>query len=102
MRLRLRCVLEHMGTERFSRLLEVGYGSGLLIPELSRRASGVVGLDTHDRGRDVCEMLKLEGVHGVVELFQGSVTAIPSPDQLFDACVAISILEHVGNIDLAI
>ena len=37
-----------MGERRFRSLLEIGYGSGIFLPELARHADNLVGIDVHE------------------------------------------------------
>lgn len=86
--------------QRFERLLEVGYGSGLLVPTLSRIADRVDGIDLHTDPGPVREALTRMGV-SVGELRRADVRRIPFADSTFDAVVAISIFEHLRPGELA-
>jgi len=79
---------------RFRRLLEVGFGSGLLLPTLARIADAVDGVDLTSEPGPVREALGRLGTE-VGELKQGDVCALPFPDARFDGVVAFSILEHL-------
>src|SRR4029078_12268937 len=46
-RARFRLLLDLLGGERVDRLLEVGYGSGVFLPELARRCRSLYGVDIH-------------------------------------------------------
>ena len=59
-RLVLACDL--LGAGHFGRILDAGYGSGILLPELSTRSDTVFGLDLHDKIAQVRQMLTHEGV----------------------------------------
>lgn len=82
-------------------VVELGYGSGQFMPELSRRAERVSGLDRHETIEPVKKMLKEEGVGNLVSLESGDVRRLPYADASFDAVVSISTLEHVVEIDEA-
>ena len=57
-RLRLRCVASVLtSSPRATRLLEVGYGSGVFVPELARHADDVFGADVHRNGAAVTTAL---------------------------------------------
>jgi len=88
-----------LGSRRFDRLLEVGYGSGILMPQLASSSREVFGLDQHDRAADVAASLRRFGVSA--HLVSGSATAIPFADGVFDAVVGLSVLEFVDDLDAA-
>jgi SAM-dependent methyltransferase len=95
-RLRYRLVLSLMTKSRYHRLLEVGYGSGIFLPELSRHSEHLHGVDIHDLTREVSEVLAREKV--TAELATASVTRMPYNDRSFDCVVAVSSLEFVGDL----
>ncbi|MEO6950429.1 MAG: class I SAM-dependent methyltransferase [Polyangia bacterium] len=82
----------------YDALLEVGYGSGLLLPTLAKVAKVVEGLDLEPPPRGLDGFLAARGVRA--ELVQGDVRAIPLPDARFDCVVAFSIFEHLGGVAL--
>lgn len=98
-RRRLAMGLELLGEGPFGRLLEIGYGSGILFPELARRAREVHGVDVHEGMEAVERMLRKLGI--VASLRAGDVCALPYPDGGFDAVVSLSVLEHLTELDKA-
>jgi SAM-dependent methyltransferase len=86
---------------RAGRLLEVGYGSGLLLPTLSTVCDRLDGVDlTSDPAAVRATALRL-GVTNLGELVRGSVCRLPFPDGSYDTVVAFSILEHLRAPELA-
>ena len=79
---------------RFRRLLEVGYGSGLLLPTLRAVAERLDGIDLESRPDVVRAALARLGVT-VDDLRQADVCSLPFENGRFDAVVAFSILEHL-------
>jgi SAM-dependent methyltransferase len=79
---------------RFARLLEVGYGSGLLLPTLRTLCDRLDGVDLSSEPEVVRPALGRLGIT-VDELRQGDVCALPFEDGRFDGVVAFSILEHL-------
>jgi SAM-dependent methyltransferase len=77
-------------------ILEVGYGSGFLLPTLARAADRVSGLDLEAPPPGLVEYLHGRGASDVT-LTQGDVREIPLPDRAYDCVVAFSIFEHVGG-----
>jgi ubiquinone/menaquinone biosynthesis C-methylase UbiE len=97
---RLRAAARLLGDGKFGRLLEVGYGSGIFLPELSRHCSELYGVDIHAKVDLVQKTLEKEGV--AAHLSVGDVRALKFPDGIFDAVVCVSVLEHIRELDLAI
>ncbi len=78
----------------FSRLLEIGYGSGLLMPTLAATCDELYGVDLERESPGLRERLARLGVTPAA-LVQADVRALPFADGYFDAVVAFSIFEHV-------
>jgi ubiquinone/menaquinone biosynthesis C-methylase UbiE len=89
-----------LGNGPFGKLLEIGYGSGILLPELSQRCRDLVGVDIHKHLDRVYAMLKAEGVRASLRC--GDVRRLPFSDAEFDAVVCVSVLEHVADLDAAV
>jgi SAM-dependent methyltransferase len=98
-RLRYRLVLSLLGGSKFEKLLEVGYGSGVFMPELSRRCEELYGIDIHPMSDDVTAVLAKHDVKA--NLSTASVTELPFEDRFFDCVVTVSSLEFVEEIDRA-
>lgn len=81
-----------------TRVLEVGYGSGVSFLELSRRYQEVHGLDLHLAPDSLRRALRDQGL--APQLEQGSVLAMPYADHRFDAVLLVSILEHLRPAEL--
>jgi SAM-dependent methyltransferase len=84
---------------RFARLLEIGYGSGLLIPTLASIAGELHGADLEPEPPGLRDSLARLGVHPA-SLVQADIRALPFPDAHFDGAVAFSILEHLRPAEL--
>ncbi len=99
-RARLRDALVLLGDGPFDSLLDIGYGSGVFLPELARRTKRLVGIDVH-AGRDgVAGMAKRLDLD--VELLDASLFELPFEDGTFDALVCLSVLEHLVELDAAL
>jgi ubiquinone/menaquinone biosynthesis C-methylase UbiE len=84
---------------RFPRLLEIGYGSGLLMPTLASACDELYGLDLEKEPTGLRERLGRLGVTPTA-LVQANARAMPFADDFFDAAVAFSIFEHLRSQDL--
>jgi ubiquinone/menaquinone biosynthesis C-methylase UbiE len=85
---------------RFSRLLEIGYGSGLLMPTLAAATDELYGLDLEPAPDGLCERLDRLGVKPR-QLVQADAKKMPFSDGFFDGVVAFSIFEHLRGDELA-
>ncbi len=99
-RMRFRLIVSLLGRQHYPRLLELGYGSGIFLPELARRCRDLVGVDPHQRAGLVRRALEGHGVHAT--LVTGGAQALPFRDHSFDAIVAVSTLEFVDDLDAAL
>ena len=98
-RRRLEMAVAMLRTEPVGCAVEVGYGSGILLPELGRRARRLVGVDQHDRAAMVLAMARAEGVSPL--LVSGGICALPLATASVDLLVSLSLLEHVRALDEA-
>ncbi|MBV8950886.1 MAG: class I SAM-dependent methyltransferase [Actinobacteria bacterium] len=84
---------------RAHRLLEVGYGSGILLPELARACDELHGIDVHPCAADVARQLDLVDVKA--RLLTGDACALPYRDASFDVVVIVSAMEFVPDVAAA-
>ncbi|MFC6082685.1 class I SAM-dependent methyltransferase [Sphaerisporangium aureirubrum] len=96
-RMRFRMAVSLLGGERFGTMIEIGYGSGVFMPELARHCDDLHGVDTHPYAEEVAGRLAGNGVKAT--LTTGSAEALPYPDGFADCAVAVSSLEYVGDIE---
>ncbi|NUT91053.1 MAG: class I SAM-dependent methyltransferase [Saccharothrix sp.] len=98
-RRRFRIIVDLLGDTRFERLLEIGYGSGVFLPELARHCTELHGVDPHPMRREVEANLARHGQ--VAALATASVEALPYETGSFDCLVSVSTLEYVPDIEAA-
>lgn len=96
-RLRFRFARELLGRGRVGRLLEIGYGSGIFLPQLDLHCSELHGVDLHGKQVEVARRLFRLGVHP--RLCHASAARLPYPDSWFDRVVAVSSLEFIDDLD---
>jgi SAM-dependent methyltransferase len=85
---------------RFRRLLEIGYGSGLLMPTLATISDELCGADLEPEPAALRPALARLGV-APKEIVSADVQGLPFPTGHFDGVVALSILEHLKRDQLA-
>jgi SAM-dependent methyltransferase len=98
-RLRFRLIKNLLGTQRFGRLLEIGYGSGVFMPELAKRADELFGIDPHPMPGEVQQVLSRHGIRA--SLVTGVAERLPYADGFLDCVVSVSAMEYVEDIDAA-
>jgi ubiquinone/menaquinone biosynthesis C-methylase UbiE len=81
-------------------LLEIGYGSGVFMPELAQHCDRLFGVDVHDHADAVAGALYAEGV--VARLEMAPAEQLPFDDDRFDALVAVSSLEFVDDVEQSV
>src|SRR5687768_3339890 len=84
-RARLRLAGRLLGAGPFDSLLEVGYGSGIFLPELARRCSRLAAIDVHGASEQVQAMLRRLGLEA--DLREASLFDLPFEDGTFDGLV---------------
>lgn len=94
LRQRLRWVANALPA-RSDAVLEIGYGSGVFLYELARRARTLVGIDVHEHGASVRRRCAIDGVTMMPARASGS--ALPFADGSFDAVVLVSTLEFIPD-----
>jgi 2-polyprenyl-3-methyl-5-hydroxy-6-metoxy-1,4-benzoquinol methylase len=99
-RARLTLAMDLLEPRRYDALVEVGYGSGILLPELARRANRLAAIDQHPESGRVREMLGRLGVEA--DLREGTLFEMPFEDGQFDALVCLSVLEHLTQLEDAL
>ena len=80
----------------YDTILELGYGSGLLLPSLCALGNSVSGVDLQSDPEKIYPGLKMAGVE--CTLIQGDVADDSFAPESFDLIVAISIFEHISDL----
>jgi SAM-dependent methyltransferase len=90
-------LIRAMLKKRVPRLLEMGYGSGVFLPELVRYTDELYGADIHSFHREVEEQLTKVDLTAKLVAFDGK--SLPFPDRFFSCIVAISVLEFIDDLN---
>ena len=99
-RRRFKLALSMLPPAKSGRLLELGYGSGVFLPELASWCTALYGLDVHPHAGEVMRRLSGYGIQAA--LTQGTAEAMPYEDHYFDAIVTVSAMEFIPDIDRAV
>ncbi|MGH7757605.1 MAG: class I SAM-dependent methyltransferase [Vulcanimicrobiaceae bacterium] len=84
---------------RVGRLLEIGYGSGIFMPELADRCVELAGIDVHDFAPQVAEQLRTSGV--IADLHKAGAERLPFESNSVDVAVAVSSFEFIPDLAAA-
>lgn len=89
-------------SEKQEKILDIGYGSGLLFPSLLQSAQTCYGLENHNQEEKVYEFLAKENISKEKVILQdGSILEMPYANEFFDAIISVSTLEHIKDLDKA-
>jgi SAM-dependent methyltransferase len=83
-------------TPPYKSILEIGYGSGLLLPSLCQMGESVSGIDLQTNPDQLKE--QLEKLDMDCTLVQGDIAEQHFAEGEFDLVVAISIFEHIADL----
>lgn len=97
-RSRFHLIKNLLGEKKREKLLEIGYGSGVFLPELAKYADEIYGVDIHHEQEKVKEKLAAFDVK-VKELKSGGAERMDWENDFFDAVVAVSALEFVADLE---
>ena len=76
-----------------TRVLDVGFGSGVNFLNLNELYEEIHGLDLTARAAQIADKFQKLGIH--TDLRKGNVLKMPYPDNFFDTVLLVSILEHI-------
>lgn len=99
-RWRLSLVMGLLGDREVGRVLDVGYGYGVLAQRLSPVATTVVGVDHHTYHAHVHQRLTRKGIRFLP--VRADAFALPFPAGAFDTVVCVSVLEHLAPLTSAV
>ena len=96
-RFRFKAMLKLLGGNNYNRILEIGTGSGIFLPELSKHCRELYASDIHrnlDAVRNLCDQNSLN-----IEIRHCPMEKLDFPSNYFDAIIAISVLEFVDDLE---
>jgi len=94
-RKRFQLALALIGNNNYDQILEIGYGSGIFMPILSKHCNKLYGIDIHPFNDKVNRILLNYGID--TTLIQGSVSQMPFTNESFDLIISVSTFEFVED-----
>lgn len=98
---RFKRIKKLLGNRIFPKLLEIGTGSGIFLPELAQHCEELYACDIHPHFENIEYLLKHYSLKNY-ELKSQAIEKTDYPDNFFDAIVAVSVLEFVDDLQSAI
>jgi len=98
-RYRFKAILDLLGTGIYDRILEIGTGSGIFLPELARHCEQLYACDIHDKMDAVRELCRLTSIKA--NLVRCSITQTGFDDDAFDVIIGVSMLEFIDDLETA-
>jgi len=98
---RFKKIVQMLGKEKYPTLLEVGTGSGIFIPELSKHCDSIYACDIHNNFDHIDLLCKQYGI-SKYNVSTQSIEQTNFSDEQFDVVVAVSVLEFVPDIPKAL
>jgi ubiquinone/menaquinone biosynthesis C-methylase UbiE len=97
---RLEIAIDLLDKKKKYSVLEIGYGCGILLLELSRHFRKVFAVDLHLNAAGVNSMLAKEGIGASLSV--GDILNLPYKPMVFDSIICLSTLEHLSNLEKGI
>lgn len=94
---RFRLIKKMLAGRKADSLLEIGYGSGVFLPELAKHVNRICGVDVHEKPNEVMAKLLEHGIHS--ELITSGAEKMKWENDSFDFVVAVSALEFVSDLN---
>lgn len=91
---RLQTAIDLMG-DNYGKLLEAGFGNGMLFPTFNKLARETHGIDIHGKEKEIAKLFK-------GDFRYGNIYEIPFRDNYFDCVISLSVIEHLEDMDKAL
>lgn len=99
-RRRLQMALDLMGNKKYEQILDIGFGSGIFIPELAARCEKLTATEVHDYIPTIQQIIDRKGIQA--NLQKADIAQMPFADNSFDCILCLSVFEFVPDMAKAI
>ncbi len=99
-RQRLQMALDLMGNTKYEQILDIGFGSGIFIPELAARCEKLTATEVHDYIPTVQQIIDTKGIQASLQ--KADIMQMPFADNTFDCILCLSVFEFVPDMAKAI
>jgi len=97
---RFKMVLKLMNNKIYNNFLDIGFGSGIFLPELASRSEKLTAIDKHDHVEIVKKIIESKNISA--NLLKADILNLPFPDNTFDGILCLSVLEFIKDIPKAV
>ena len=94
---RIKFTLCMLRKKKYERILEIGVGSGITLPTITKISDKVYAIDIHKFLSKLKPLLRYYKIEKKVFLKRCSVEKLPFKARYFDVIIGISVLEHLEN-----
>jgi len=97
---RLKMAIDLINGQTYDSFLDIGFGSGILLPELASRTKKLTAIDQHNYIEIVKDIIKTKNIQA--DLLKADILKMPFPDNTFDGILCLSVLEFIKDTPQAI
>ncbi len=97
---RFKKIIKLLNGRKYPTLLEVGTGSGIFLPELSKHCDSIYACDIHSDFENINSLCEHYSINSY-NISKQNIESTNYPNEYFDAVIAVSVLEFVPDIQKA-
>jgi len=97
---KFKIALELTGDKKYDHFLDIGFGSGIFLPELANRSKNLTAIDVHDHVDLVKKVIDSRNISA--NLIKANILNMPFADNSFDGILCLGVLQYVKDTPKAI
>jgi len=98
---KIKLAIKLLNNKKYNKLLDIGFGGGVITPELASRCEQYFGIDVHEHIDLIKNILKNQNINNI-NLKKSSATTLPFENNYFDCIWCMSTLEFIKDSEKAI